>query len=65
MKDTSNLLIELGSLAAAAAIMQAPIAITLLCSMIIPTAIYAFKTLQNAINSVATFFPEETILSLT
>ncbi|HHF7344293.1 TPA: hypothetical protein ACPSKB_000696 [Legionella feeleii] len=65
LKDTSNLLIELGSLTTAAAILQAPIAITLLCSMIIPTAIYAFKTLQNAINSVATFFPEETIFSLT
>lgn len=64
LKYTSSFLIELGSLTVAAAMLGTPIATTLICSMVIPTAVYVFNTLKNTINFVEDM-PQEKRLALT
>ena len=56
--DTADFLITFGAVAAGAALLSSTFPATLMAMMIIPAAIYALKTLCNAINACFGLKPE-------
>ncbi|MBA2649850.1 MAG: hypothetical protein H0U75_09715 [Legionella sp.] len=52
LKDTANFAIQIGAIAAAAALLSTPIGPTVICMLVIPALFYFVKSICNIINAV-------------
>lgn len=52
VQDTSDLLLTLGAVTAAAAMLGSPLGVTVLCLMVVPAILYVLNTIVNAVNAL-------------
>jgi hypothetical protein len=55
LKDTSRLVLQIGAVAAAAAMLSTPIGPTVICMMVIPAIYYLLSSICNAINALSDY----------